>query len=929
MAAPLVPVYGASVDAPKLLTLLLQSPGKLTSQSTFYMWRESLLNVSLLYPDMYRVLTGDPPAPLPEGTPDSIAFRDFSRKIFSVLFTLCDSTLFDTIRPFAPSTNPSCYVPAQRALEALTAELLKHDTSTALLLFREFMSLSGQPYKGSSASDMNLFIAKYSDLNHRNVILNVQLPEFVICMGLVSALPYTHFSTAISSFTGNKDQLKLSIIRPQLLALASTQALSLPDGPGVSVPNVSLLVEKPELDRKIRVVVCWNCGKKGHSHQICRAQKDEDKIKAAYDAFKARKAGSGGADTPFNGRSRANSVATVDNPLQQAGSFFTSFSVSSPELFNVGLWDGGSSIHLCSKRSFFTSFTLFPEPRPIGGINSNYPVLSLGFGCVTLRLQPLNQMSTADKSIFDNFPLITFRDVHLVTSSPLPFDLIVSTTTFVMRSGYDFCVRHKFGGDAFLERVGYPSLRFVRHVQANQHLFSFEIITPPVISSLPSSLISISNNNHLSILNRVHILMGHMSVINIQRLMKAYKIPGVPSGFKVTTHDISTFKCDSCCLGKSKSVSFKTDVSSTRSSRPLFRIHVDVEFFPVPAIDGETCSLTILDDCSRKLFTGYFNSKDKVTPFLLVWIRTMQVKYDCVISELRSDSGKEFCNNTLESFLQSNGTKFIPTLGYSPERNGKIERPHLTLTNLVLSMFHSANLTSLPRFWRYCHAYAVIYKNLTPHSVHNFISYPSLIFDYSFHFPKRLHPFGCICFPHITAKHRKKLDLKSYKGIYLGPVNDLFLDHFVYDLESGKIWTENNIPIFHDDIFLSLEDLRIHFPDVDFNSKFAVQPPNNSSSVPTQPMSGGIPISTPPPVIHEDDDVIILNESSRSPSVAQSYDNDVDPGIDQQSPLRADDDNDIPDIPLSRSISLDSYRPNNSPQISLDSNTPFYIGFSI
>jgi len=75
--------------------------------------------------------------------------------------------------------------------------------------------------------------------------------------------------------------------------------------------------------------------------------------------------------------------------------------------------------------------------------------------------------------------------------------------------------------------------------------------------------------------------------------------------------------------------------------------------------------------------------------------------------------------------------------------------------------------------------------------------------------------------------------------------------------------------------------------------------------------------------------MILLNESSRSPSVAQSYDNDVDPGIDQQSPLRADDDNDIPDIPLSRSISLDSYRPNNSPQISLDSNTPFYIGFSI
>ena len=333
-------------------------------------------------------------------------------------------------------------------------------------------------------------------------------------------------------------------------------------------------------------------------------------------------------------------------------------------------------------------------------------------------------------------------------------------------TGYDFCVRKANNGDATLERNNVVVARFLRNKNANQHLFDFSIQNPhrldvskPLssISSLSAiesqkTSVSVISNSRLLLLRTLHTKFGHMHLRNIQKLLtsSSLKCAGIPSSFSITSSDILNFRCDSCSLGKCRSVSFSSHTPSSRVSTPGSKIIFDLEYVPVASLNNNHYVLSILDDSSRKLFTSYLKTKGEAASYLIWWVKRMQSVYDPPrhVKIARSDSGKEFDNHLVHSFFHDNLTDFKLTPGYTPERNGKVERSHLTVANLTTCVLHASNLHSVMFFWEHAHMYSTHVANETPHSAHSLKFSPNQCWD---PFEKRtfishVHPFGCICY---------------------------------------------------------------------------------------------------------------------------------------------------------------------------------------
>ena len=604
-------LFGAGVDFAKLLTIFLSSPGRLTTATSFAVWWETWETTCFLYNDLYRAYSDDPPVLYDPSSPEGLAWRAFSRKAFALLFNCCAPDVIPFIRKYSPSSSSdrmlsSSLSPAYLAVKELRRVLLKTDTSASFSLFKEFMSACSVPYSGSSTSDMSVLLARFEDFWHRSSSNDLGLPENVLCLGMLSTLPYTHMSILLSSLTNKKENLRFTIARDHLLSIAQTQQLSLSHVSSsslssasstlVSLPNTSL---KP-IDAKS---ICWNCGLSGHRFPACSRPKNDAFIKQQKEKFLKSK-------SPSRHPSRPQSVVGDEDDVAQDGTSYLSSvchsfdTQTNSDVLRLGLWDGGSSLHLCSVFSYFHSFTKFDAPKKIGGINKDHPVFAIGFGSVYLRFNDtFCQMSSMPKpSKRLHLPIFRFTKMYFVED--IPVDVIISSTTFALTTGYDFCVRkvNCNNGDATLERNNDVVARFLRNTNANQHLFDFTIQNPPrldVSKPLPSissfsaiesqkTSVSVISNSRLLLLRTLHTKFGHMHLRNIQKLLtsSSLKCAGIPSSFSITSSDILNFRCDSCSLGKCRSVSFSSHTPSSRVSTPGSKIIFDLEYVPVASLNN-------------------------------------------------------------------------------------------------------------------------------------------------------------------------------------------------------------------------------------------------------------------------------------------------------------------------------------------------------
>jgi hypothetical protein len=178
-------------------------------------------------------------------------------------------------------------------------------------------------------------------------------------------------------------------------------------------------------------------------------------------------------------------------------------------------------------------------------------------------------------------------------------------------------------------------------------------------------------------------------------------------------------------------------------------LHIDFSFWNETSIRGFSSLLSIIDGKTRMLWNFPTASK-RVPPEILEFFFGALSKENMPVLGIRVDEDGALANNTeFSDFLLARSIPLESTSGYASFLNGKIERPHRAITNMVRAMLLNSGLPNK----RWCYAAADIYR-YTHHSAIDMTPYKSW-YGNKPHI-NNLRVWGC--YNYVRVPDAKKLD---------------------------------------------------------------------------------------------------------------------------------------------------------------------------
>ncbi|KAL3523634.1 hypothetical protein ACH5RR_016468 [Cinchona calisaya] len=283
------------------------------------------------------------------------------------------------------------------------------------------------------------------------------------------------------------------------------------------------------------------------------------------------------------------------------------------------------------------------------------------------------------------------------------------------------------------------------------------------------------------------------------------------------------FDCNSCKLGKSKTLPFPTHTPNVVQSFDL--IHSDVwGMAPVTSHANYKYFVTFIDDYSRFTWIYFLHSKDEVFSVFKLFYAHIQNQFSAQIKILRSDNGGEYMSNSFQEFLQTNGIISQRSCPSTPQQNGVAERKNRHLLDVVRTLLLESFVPS--RFWCEALSTAVHLINRLPSSSLNHVSPFTRLFGRTPNY-SNLRTFGCVCFVHLPAHERTKLTPQSVQCAFLG--YSVYQKGFLcYDPHLNRIRISRNVTFFENQYFFANH----HDP---VSSSFSVLPLFTNSSVDSVP----------------------------------------------------------------------------------------------
>ena len=267
-------------------------------------------------------------------------------------------------------------------------------------------------------------------------------------------------------------------------------------------------------------------------------------------------------------------------------------------------------------------------------------------------------------------------------------------------------------------------------------------------------------------------------------------------------------------------------------------------------------------------------TKIETRAILTNFLAYVHTHFNTNIQTLRLDNGQEF---NMPTFYQEHGIIHQLSCVETPEQNGRVERKHQHLLNVVRSLMFQSKLPL--SHWTNYVLTATHLINHTPSYILNNQTPYQLLFqkppNYNY-----FEVFDCLCFASTITNNRGKFHPRATKCIFLGyPPN--IKGYKVLDLTTLKTFVSRNV-LFHESTFPSILDT-IHKPFVflDFPQIYESKSckPNNSVSInsgstnsidPTSVIELSIPENT----IHANNDANSLRRSERTkhlPKYLQNY----------------------------------------------------------
>ena len=204
--------------------------------------------------------------------------------------------------------------------------------------------------------------------------------------------------------------------------------------------------------------------------------------------------------------------------------------------------------------------------------------------------------------------------------------------------------------------------------------------------------------------------------------------------------------------------------SLSHALEPFSLIHCDVcGPCRTPSSSGASYFLTIIDDCSRGVWTFIMKNKSEVA-ILLHQFRTLVLnQFNKPLRCVRSDNGTEF--TSLRPFFREFGITFETSCVGTPQQNGRVERKHRHILNIARSIRFQGNLPIT--FWGECILTTEYLINRTPTPVLHYKSPYEILFGKPPSY-KHLKTFGCLCYASQIPRSTDKFASRGRKCIFVG-----------------------------------------------------------------------------------------------------------------------------------------------------------------
>lgn len=286
-----------------------------------------------------------------------------------------------------------------------------------------------------------------------------------------------------------------------------------------------------------------------------------------------------------------------------------------------------------------------------------------------------------------------------------------------------------------------------------------------------------------------HRRMGHVGLPALKWWLKRMQI-------RAKGDELDVVKCSICCKGKMHRRSFRSR-SAYRSDAPFKVIHSDVAFLPVTSREGYRYFISFIDDYSKFGYAYPMKSKNEAFTHFKHFKTRVEKLCDTTVTELRSDNGGEYLDQSFQNFLKHEG--IVSTMGppRTPQLNGVAERWNRTMGERIRCILIESVLPDL--MWADALRFGVDIYNNTPSKGVNGFQAPVHILKLPALKPNQLHPFGCNAYFLNNAPGLNKLSPRSTSGLMMGHLsgNDGW---YVWDLIKRKMVKSRDV-MFLDDKF--------------------------------------------------------------------------------------------------------------------------------
>jgi len=409
---------------------------------------------------------------------------------------------------------------------------------------------------------------------------------------------------------------------------------------------------------------------------------------------------------------------------------------------SIGHNNGGANCFISNNINHFTSF--IAKPLLVKQLNGS-TVKAIGYGLKLLQcpatktiipLWPTYYMPTNPQNTFSPTALRHYLHYKIVT---VHLDSLSITTSNGTKLIFPSVKTHSLN-----QLLDYHQFTVVKPISSKKLDFYKPIANSATSESPLSRLL-------------LHQRLGHNCDEVLYIMCHKQSVLGLPK------HPFPPRKCPCIICITTKTVhpprAKITSVTLTTRSQLL---HVDFSFWNIVSIRGFTSLLSVIDGKDRMLWN--FPTASKHTPlqildFLFAMLTHDGVKVQCirVDEDGALANSSEFCD-----FLIQRKISLETTGGYASFLNGKIERHHRTIAQMVRSMLLNSGLPN--NLWCYAAEAAADIYRYTYHSALQMTPYEAW-YGSKPHIDN-LRVWGC--YVYVRIPDPKKLDNHVARGHFLG-----------------------------------------------------------------------------------------------------------------------------------------------------------------